>query len=274
MTASSTPASDRTAAGQGSRSFPAAATVVAGAVGGGWGILAGPWVGLDIPSILGGPALLSVLGGGLALARAERASVRLESLRWRYLLLSLCVPLLVVALAGLRQGRPPVAAWGALSSGTALLGGWVLATMGRTRYVRVTCGPAKPAVSWEASLPASAKRRRYGLGIAVLLLGTAGLVVGYVLEVTVPVAAAGGAGGALIGSAHQTTTLHAHGVGLEIERLLNRGLFRWDAFESYEVTDDELRLWRAWRPDIRCARAEIDDIDAVTDALDRHFDAR
>ena len=276
MTASSRTASNLAAERQASQSFPAATTVVAGAVGGSYGILAGLWVGLDIPSLLVGASLLAVLAGGLgfALARSETAAVRLGSTKRRYLLLGVGIPLFVVAFVGWRQGRTPVVAWGGLSGGGALLGGWVLAAMARTRYVRVACGLTEPAASWEAALPVRAKRRRYGLGIDVLLLGVAGLIVGYVLEVSIPVGVAGGAGGAIIGTAHHTMTLHAHEVGVEVERPLNRGLRCWDALDSYELTDDELRLRWTWRPNIRCARGEIADIDAVTDALDHHLDER
>lgn len=65
--------------------------------------------------------------------------------------------------------------------------------------------------------------------------------------------------------------------GLFISDDMNDFLFlkflRWDTVTGYTVTDDALVLhWRAWwRPAIRCALEDIEDIEAVTDALDQYL---
>jgi DNA repair protein RadB len=62
-------------------------------------------------------------------------------------------------------------------------------------------------------------------------------------------------------------------VGLERRSPVARTLDPWEAFGGFEVTDDAIRLHRAtsFRPAVRCAREDVEDVDAVVAALAAHF---
>lgn len=71
-------------------------------------------------------------------------------------------------------------------------------------------------------------------------------------------------------------TFRVTDAGLVVERPLQRRLRPWSAFAGYTLTDDALvvHLTAWWRPDHRCDRADIEDVDAVVTALDDAVGAR
>lgn len=155
-----------------------------------------------------------------------------------------------------------------------LLAGTMVGAMARTRYVRALLQDSTPAVRWQAETPARVKRRRLVFaGVAFV-----GIFVGIVLSVLFQLgidgwlSGLGGFVGVAVAPAFRSEQLHAHETGIEIERQVNRGFIPWERFDGYQVSETEIRLEQRWRPDKRCARSNIEDVEHVIEVLDAHID--
>jgi hypothetical protein len=71
----------------------------------------------------------------------------------------------------------------------------------------------------------------------------------------------------------QKRTYRAMTAGLELQAPARRHLYRWAWFDGYMITDEAIILHpRApWRLPLFCALEDIDDPDAVAQALGRHL---
>lgn len=209
-------------------------------------------------TVVGGTTVGRWHGGPERLGRSWR--------RWTVLLPS--AGFLVVAAAGVVAGPTSLGVVGGFAAVIATFSGGLVAMMARTRYVAAVCSPETRRVSWQAETAPKPRRRRLAAALVAFSLAPTGLVAEYALGVdgwwlfnfaTI--------GGVFLGTAVRSATFSATAFGLEISAPGNRRLVPWRRFEGYRLTDAELRLERPWWLDYRCDRAEIDDIEAVTDAL-------
>jgi hypothetical protein len=80
--------------------------------------------------------------------------------------------------------------------------------------------------------------------------------------------------GLVVGTAGRARTYRATDRGLEIQTPLARRLLPWDAFEGFADTGGAIVLTRSepWYVDLRCGLADLEDPDAVRDALATYLD--
>lgn len=156
--------------------------------------------------------------------------------------------------------------------------GTVLVGMSQTRFTVAVMDEVTVDCEWAAGWPEKHRKRlRYVSLVAFALLlpaWIAGLLfqrdwlstAGQVLFAAVIV----------VWSHGQEQTYRASSAGLERNRPLSRYVFAWDEFTHFTRTDDAVIVhWDSWwRPAIKCATADIDDVEQVADALTAHLPER
>jgi hypothetical protein len=164
-----------------------------------------------------------------------------------------------------------------IATGGGMLCGLVLVAMSRTRHADAAVAGTVETVEWEARWPRRWRRVARGAVVASFALVGVGLVAIFVFDHEW----GWGAYYFLLVGAPLTNLLNprafrATDAGLVVEHPLHRRFRPWSAFESYELTADALVVRPAarWRPSHRCARADIDDPDAVVAALDESLPRR
>lgn len=128
---------------------------------------------------------------------------------------------------------------------------------------------------WVAGWTAARRRRILFLtGLPALALTLVGTLGPFVVAATwLPnLVVVGGAWLVLASLVTNRRTYRTTSDGLEREGRLRTRTYRWDELAGYEVTDGAIVIHRkgVW-PAIRCALADIEDVDAVRAALDRHL---
>lgn len=235
------------------------------------GVLAGRTAPGSLYLLALGGFLAGALAGWVAAGRPRRWPRRLGASPLRY---GLFVPAGLLGCLGAAAGPlgwpSELVVVGFFAAVPALFAGAVVAMMARTRYVAARFDGA-PAAEWRAKTAPAARRRR--LAAALVAFGAAGVVMvaDFVARTGYGSLAPGVGGivGALVGSTIRSETFRAHGAGLEVVAPVNRRFVPWERFDGYEVTAEELRLRRRWWPDYRCDRAEIEDVEAATAAVER-----
>ncbi|MFD1585392.1 hypothetical protein ACFR9U_00225 [Halorientalis brevis] len=156
-----------------------------------------------------------------------------------------------------------------------MLVGIGLVTMARNRYSAALVDEDAVECEWKAGWPEPQRQRMQYASIAGMLLLVGAMAVDALWNVDwlFTVAQFLFAPAIVLGNLGQQRTYRATPVGLERRYPASRYVYGWDDFESYAVTDETIVVrWRAWwRPAIRCARADLDDEDAVVDALAAHL---
>ncbi|WP_336002318.1 hypothetical protein [Halorientalis halophila] len=243
---------------------PALTGVIALTVSSDAGVLYGNFLGF---------VTLVTAGVAWAVTRWRGLPERLGATRWAWLLG--LVPLVVAAgyFASLHALRG-VAMAGFFLSASGIVVGLLLVAMTRTRYARTVVDDEAVRAEWKAGWPQPLRTRVQVGAVVLYLVGTAltfgGEFVG-LAEFWWLGAPAFVGGAALLGFG-QPRTYRLAPVGIERSNYVHRRLYEWDAFESFAVTDDAVVLHRSgWRPAIRCWREEIEDEDALIDALAEHL---
>jgi len=173
---------------------------------------------------------------------------------------------------------------GPIPGGVALVGffaataaavlGCVLGAMSRSRYTEALLADEPVVCEWEAGWPSGQRTTAVVLSAALMLLG---LAVSFAEVFPVPaVVEYLGMGGYVLGAATLSLgkpwTYRVTPAGLERRLPVYRTVHRWEDLSGFEERDDVLVISRQspWRLDFRCAWADIEDREAVVDALSTH----
>jgi hypothetical protein len=168
---------------------------------------------------------------------------------------------------------PPalVALLSVLGIGGGMLCGILLVPMSRTRHANAATDGATELVAWEARWPRGWRRTGRVVSLGAFAVGAVGVVgafgLGYDwawnLYYFVFV-------GAVAMNVLNPRTFRVTDAGLVVEYPLVRRFRPWSAYIRYDVTTDALviRPTGRWRPAHRCARDDIEELDAVVAALD------
>ncbi|WP_134670743.1 hypothetical protein [Halorussus marinus] len=221
---------------------------------------------------------------GWRAAGREAVAVRLGSTRWAWL----------APVAGLAYGGGVLAATGVegpasgIAVGLALLGavgglvgGTGLVLAAHNRHAKAVLAGSERRVRFSTTGPERDRRlAKWAVG-ALMLGGTVGFAASIVagfesLRWLFHLMIAGGAG--LSGAVAERTYVVAD-AGVRVGTPVHKRVRPWSRFESYSLTDDELRVRRAgWSPwglrDLRLDPEEIDDVAAVRAVLDAHLPRR
>jgi hypothetical protein len=150
-----------------------------------------------------------------------------------------------------------------------------LVVMSRNRYAEAVVDGERVEAVWTAGWPEHQRMRFQYASLVAMSLFVPVWAAGYLWDALwigttgnllfLPVI--------LLGNVGRERTYRVTPAGLERNNPVSRYVYRWNRFESYEVTDEVVVVrWRSWwRPAIRCARAEIDEENAVMDALGRYL---
>lgn len=223
--------------------------------------------------------VVAVVAGVGWVARRASVAVALGRTRWAWL-----APLVGFGWGGaLLLWSVGSEAGSSAAAGVSMLGmfaggfvGLGLAAAAGNRHARAVLDGAEEYARFRARAP---ERDRRLTVWAAVVLGGAGLVglgasflveddsLLWLFQLLVPVAAG------LAGSSAERTVAVAD-AGLLVGNPVRKRVLSWDEFESYSLTDDALVVRRAgWSPwglrDIRRDPADIEDPDAVADALAR-----
>jgi MFS family permease len=220
-------------------------------------------------------ACVGLVAGGLVGGQLTAALRRTGGSRLRYCLVLPGLCLVGAGVVGSVAGFGAVFLLPVLAGLVAFVLGGVVGMMVRTRYVRAVCADSTPAVSWTAETSQAAKRRRYAIVFGLSVLAVGGIILDligqYGVSPYVPFLSSVMSG--LLGIGMRSETMHAHETGIEVERPINRGFIPWNRISGYNLSETELQIELAYRPDYRCDRAQIDDVDAVVEALDNYVAA-
>ncbi|GGN97534.1 MULTISPECIES: hypothetical protein [Haloarcula] len=228
------------------------------------------------PAALYGTALVTfaaVTGAGwLGIARWDGLAVRLgrTAVRW----LPAVVPV-GYALGGFASlGQTGVVGVLAFFFGlVAMLFGFALGVMARTRYADAVTADATTDCEFTAGWPERARRRLLVVAGSLVTVTAVGFVAGLLTDrfwlqlasqVLFPV-------GLVLVTGSEERTYTVSEAGLEHRLPVARRLFPWSAFDGYTRTDDALVLHRSWRVDTRIALADLSDPDAVDAAFARYL---
>lgn len=167
---------------------------------------------------------------------------------------------------------------GVLGSAASLFLGGHLAWMSQTRYARAVVADATLEAEWTAGWPDAWRRPLTVVGAGCVLVGGPALVLGLVGDVDwlravgFPLTWAGIVGGSM----GRERTYRSTSAGLERVGQFRRVLHDWSTVEEVRLTDDALVVDRRGflRPAYRCARAQIDDSEAVHRTLSRYVDGQ
>jgi len=157
----------------------------------------------------------------------------------------------------------------------AMVTGFALAVMLRTRHTDAVVGATATEREFSAGWPRRARRRARRLtGAAAAVTGVA-FVAGLLADVGWLRVAGQILFPAVIGTVSwsEARSYTVTAAGLEQRLPVARRLSLWDDFAGYSRTDDALVLHRSWRVDARVALADLDDPDTVEAAVARYLPA-
>ena len=220
-------------------------------------------------------AATAVVGlGWLTTARVDDLAPRVGATRLRWTLAVLPVGYALLGFVALDVAG--VVAILAFFFGTgAMVGGFVLGVMARTRHAVTVLDDVETECEFRAGWPSAAKHRlglvaaaATALAFGCFLAGTFTdrMLLQYVGQLLIPV-------GLVSYTSAEPRTFTVSSAGLEQRLPVARRLVGWDAFDGYSRTADALVLHRRWRLDHRFALADIDDPDAVGAAIGRYLPA-
>ena len=210
------------------------------------------------------------------LARSERLAVRLGRVTgwvWAAAVVPFGYGALLFVI-GAEGGSSVAVAASMLVTIGGLFVGMGLAAAAHNRHAKAAIADAEEYARFDARRPA---RERTLVTVAVGLLmsvGAVGFLASFVVELesfrwlfNLCIAA----GAALVG-ANAERTVAVTDSGLLVGNPIHKRLRPWSAFESFSLSRDSLVIHRAkWSPrgvrDVRCDPAEIENLDAVEDAL-------
>ncbi|WP_435158358.1 hypothetical protein [Haladaptatus sp. DFWS20] len=146
-----------------------------------------------------------------------------------------------------------------------------LVTMSRNRYTTAALAGTTEITEWEGRWSQRWRQISYGVMIIAILGSSAGIIAQVMFRVEwagdlyllmvlwAPLAGAG-----------NPRTFRVTDAGLVVERPMLHRFRPWTAFTGYSLNDEALVIHRKgwWRQNLRCDRDDIDNVDAVTAALD------
>jgi len=155
----------------------------------------------------------------------------------------------------------------------AMVAGFALAVMCRTRHTDAVVGATATEREFSAGWPRRARSRARRLTVAAAVVTGVAFVAGLLADVGWLRIAGQILFPAVIGTVSwsEERTYTVSSAGLEQRNPVARRLFRWEAFDGYSRTDDALVLHRPWRVDTRFALADLEDADAVEAAVAGHL---
>lgn len=227
------------------------------------------WLGIGSEGVLVLAGLVvfgaAGLAGGVAIRRWRHGPERIGRSRLRHGFVLPGLPVLTVQVLALLAGAEDLFSPALLGTSlAATLFGAIVATMVRTRYVTALDSTSTPRVSWRAH-----RSWRSRLRTSLVFLPAAGVALVFEPGLVLPMLA--GYLGSLVGPI-SGQTIAVHDAGLTVTQEFARRLLPWTQFDGYRLTDRELVLERPLRPDIGWRRTDIEDLQAVTDALDSQFE--
>lgn len=266
------------------RSFVAALGIYFGVVIAGWSAIAGLFAGASTaivlattPGTVTGVLVVTLLVGD----RFTWLAPRVGRNRWRRSVWALPpIAFLAVAVVAMTLGIWPsdrlllATLAPALVSGAIAIG---LAYQCRNRYVDAVT-PDEPTATWPWHKTGIANAEWvFAASMAVLIVAGLGMVAlgnwfglfwaGYGLLMTAIAWPNSDTPWFDSQNRWNTPELRVHEVGLVVDKPFGNTIVPWDAIDSVRLTDDELVLERRWL-DVRCDRTEIDDSEAVVEAID------
>lgn len=210
--------------------------------------------------------------GWLATARVEGVDVRLGGSRLRWL--PALAPAVYVVAGFASIAATGVAGFLAFFFGLfAVLFGFVLGVMARTRHTIALTAGVEPDCEFTAGWPKRARRRVHLVAGVLLAVTAAGFIAGIATnriwlqtasQILFPL-------GLVFASSGERRTYLVSAVGIEQRMPVARRLFRWDDFGGYTRTADAIILHRPRRVDFRFALADLDDSDAIERAIERYL---
>lgn len=250
----------------------------AGVVGGPVAVLAvSPWVqgagALYVALLVAVTGLATAVGW--AASRTPGLAVRLgrRKVVWLFVVAPVAWVAAVVGAEALSVEAPSLAVLLAMlaTAGGTLLGLAVVA-MSRTRYADAATRDATELAAWEARWPKRWRQAAIAVVLGSFVVGAVGIAAEAVFGVedasTAYLVALFAVPLASLTTAPRT--FRATDAGLVVERPHQRQFRPWSAIAGYDLTADALvvRPTAWWRPAYRCDRADVDDVEAVTAALD------
>lgn len=229
--------------------------------------------------VLVGVTTLVLVGVGVAAGRVRGIAERLGAgpIAWALPLSGLLASGAYVAVTfadGPLSGT--LTALGAVTAGLGVMVGLLVRRMARSRYAAVLVADAETVTEWTAGWP-EWRRLRVGVVAAALLFFGLAAFVGELLPGGVVVEAVGAVayvvGAALIGTGNERT-YRVTERGLERSNQFGRWLIDWNDVVGVETTDTELLIRRRqwYRPTLRCDLADIEDPEAVREAVTIRLD--
>lgn len=149
--------------------------------------------------------------------------------------------------------------------------GLPLVTMSRNRYTTAALAGTTEITEWEGRWP---QRWRW-IAIGAMIIAILGSVAGIIAQLVFNVDWGGYLYAVMVlwsplAGVTNPRTFRVTDAGLVVERPMLHRFRPWTVFTGYSLNDEALVIYREgwWRQNLRCDRDDIDDIDAVTAALD------
>ncbi|WP_266083330.1 hypothetical protein [Haladaptatus caseinilyticus] len=224
-------------------------------------------------SFLVSVTLLGIIAGWL-ISHTPGLAVRLG--RHNMIWLLVAVPFIpfvgVFAAAGIGISPPSIAVVLAMVT---MIGGMFtglpLVTMSRNRYTTAALAGTTEITAWEGRWPQRWRWIAIGTMIIAIIGGSAGIIAQVVFGVE-------WAGDlyllmvlwAPLAGAANPRTFRVTDAGLVVDRPMLHRFRPWTGLTGYSLSDEALVIHRKgwWRQNLRCDRDDIEDVDAVTAALD------
>ncbi|GAA0250348.1 hypothetical protein ACFFQF_32380 [Haladaptatus pallidirubidus] len=224
-------------------------------------------------SFLGSITLLGIIAGWL-ISHTANLAVRLgrHDLIWLLVVIPFAPFVSIFAASGIGISLPGIAVVLAMVT---MIGGMFtglpLVTMSRNRYTTAALAGTTEITEWEGRWPQRWRWIAIGAVIIAILGSSAGIFAQLVFNVDW--------GGYLyavmvlwspLAGVTNPRTFRVTDAGLVVDRPMLHRFRPWTAFTGYSLSDKALVIHRKgwWRQNLRCDRDDIDDIDAVTAALD------
>jgi hypothetical protein len=223
------------------------------------------------------PAVVAV--GSVAVQRWRGLPERLGATLLAWVLPLVALPAAVLYFAvGVTDAVPPAASGVGMAGFFSGLGAGVvgvfLVVMSRTRYARAAVDETTVACTWKAGWPRRRMRIVWALAGLAILANLATLAAAFLTDWESGFNALGVAFAAMLVSLGQERTYRVTGAGLERRNPAVRQLLPWRAFVGVRTTAEAVVIERrsSFRLDVHCARADIEDVDAVVAAVRAHVE--
>jgi len=239
-------------------------------------LLAVSVAGWTEPAVLYGAFLATGVGAlalaGLVFSSRPGLAPRLGSSPLAWVPAALGVVVAAGALATFEYGGG-ISVIGVFLGLFAALGGLALGGLAYSRYAAAVLESAAEQLAFEAGWPTTARNRLYAVAGVVAGLSAIGWVAGVVAgpDWLATLGQLGFSLGLVTSVAARSRTYRVTSAGLAVDEPLRTRVVPWSAFEGWDRTDDAIVVRRPRRVDVRVAADDLEDPDAVADALARYL---